>query len=107
MCIKPSLLESFYLVWYLYRLSQEAGRRILELNEVTDSLSGLIKEKEEQLSKLKNEFSRKKKVIIIIVLQIKKIMDEVGPKSTQTRFVGIIMSTIHTCVCFSQLSCTC
>ena len=93
------------MVWYLYRLSQEAGRRILELNEVTNSLSGLIKEKEEQLSKFKNEFSRKKKVIIII-LQI-KIMDEVGPKSTQTRFVGIIMSTIHPCVCFSQLSCTC
>ena len=58
------------MVWYLYRLSQEAGRRILELNEVINSLSGLIKEKEEQLSKLKNEFSRKKKVIIII-LQIK------------------------------------
>ena len=44
-------------------MSQEAGRRILELNEVVNSLSVLVKEKEEQLSELKNEFSRKEKVI--------------------------------------------
>ena len=37
-----------------------------------------------------------------------KLKDEVGmggPKSTQTRFVGIIMYTLHpyTCNCFSRL----
>ena len=29
----------------------------------------------------------------------------VGPKNTQTRFVGIITSTIHPYACFSRLSC--
>jgi hypothetical protein len=35
--------------------------------------------------------------------QLNKIEDEVGmagPKNTQTRFVGLIMSTIHPYVCF-------
>ena len=57
--------ESFYLVYMLlYRLSQEAGRRIVELNEVINSLSVLVKEKEEQLSQHKNAFSRKEKVTV-------------------------------------------
>ena len=56
--------ESFYLVCCLYRLSQEASRRIVELNEVINSLSVLVKEKEEQLSRLKNAFSQKEKVIL-------------------------------------------
>ena len=36
-----------------------------------------------------------------------KLKDEVGmvgPKNTQTRFVGIITSTIHPYACFSRLS---
>jgi hypothetical protein len=45
-------------------LSQEADRRILELNKVIDSLSVLVKEKEEQLSELRNEFGRKEKVML-------------------------------------------
>ena len=48
---------------YLYRLNQEAHRRILELNEVINSLSALVKNKEEQLSELNKEFGRKEKVI--------------------------------------------
>ena len=38
-----------------------------------------------------------------------KLKDEVGmagSKSTQTRFVGIITSTIHPYACFCRLSCT-
>ena len=39
-----------------------------------------------------------------------KLKDEVemgGSKSTQTRFVGIIMSTIHPYACFSRLAIMC
>ena len=32
-------------------------------------------------------------------------MVAIGPKNTQTRFVGIITSTIHSNACFSRLSC--
>ena len=46
-------------------------------------------------------------IAIITSIKIMKLKDEVGmggPKSTQTRFVGIIMeSTIHPYTCFSRL----
>ena len=54
----------FYLSTQLNRLSQEADRRITELNNIITSLSMSLKEKERQLSELKDVFGLKEKVFM-------------------------------------------
>ena len=54
----------FYSSTQLNRLNQEADRRITELNNIITSLSMSLKEKERQLSELKDVFDLKEKVFM-------------------------------------------